>query len=78
MCKGTHTHTHINKGVEGPPSPLLLGTRRHHWTAHFCAEVSDGTIQHIDLVEEIHSCKREGEQLNTEWLAPTQESSPLT
>lgn len=33
----------------------LLWTGRHDRTAVLCAEICDGTVQHVDLVEEIHS-----------------------
>lgn len=33
----------------------LLWTGRHDRTAVLCAEICDGPIQHVDLVEEIHS-----------------------
>lgn len=33
----------------------LLWTGRHDRTAFLCAKICDGAIQHVDLVEEIHS-----------------------
>lgn len=41
-----------------PKDRNLLRTSRHDWTAFLCAKVCDGPIQHVDLVEEIHSWKR--------------------
>lgn len=33
----------------------LLWPGRHDRTAVLCAEICDGAVQHVDLVEEIHS-----------------------
>lgn len=35
----------------------LLRTSRHDWTAFLSAKICDGAIQHVDLVEEVHSWK---------------------
>lgn len=34
---------------------LLLWASRHHGAALLCAEVCDGSIKHVDLVEEVDS-----------------------
>lgn len=36
---------------------ILLRASRHHGTTLLCAEVRNGSIKHIDLVEEVNSCK---------------------
>lgn len=41
------------------PVILVLGPRRHDGTALLCAELGDGAVQHVDLIEEVDSCKRE-------------------
>lgn len=37
------------------PVILILGASRHDWAALLCAEICDGPIKHVNLVEEIHS-----------------------
>lgn len=36
---------------------ILLWASRHHRATLLCAEVRDGSIKHIDLVEEVDGCK---------------------
>ena len=41
-------------GVAVGPVVLVLGPRRHDWTPLLRAELCDGAVEHIDLVEEVH------------------------
>lgn len=36
---------------------VLLWSCRHNWTAFSCTVLCDGTVKHVDLIEEIHSYK---------------------
>ena len=49
-------HKSMNEEVVGLLWVIyLLGPCRHERTAVLSAKVSDGSIQHVDLVEEVHS-----------------------
>lgn len=39
------------------PVVLVLGPRRHYGAALLGTELCDGPVQHVDLIEEIHSWK---------------------
>lgn len=45
----------------------LLRTSRHYWTAFLSAKICDGAIQHVDLVEEIHSWKNAKKRKLLKW-----------
>lgn len=44
---------------------LLLGASRHHGAALLRAEVRDGSIEHVDLVEEVDSWKAQKPPIST-------------
>jgi len=44
---------------------ILLWASRHHGAALLCAEVRNGSIKHINLVEEVNSCKAFKPSINT-------------
>ena len=48
---------HAKMSIEGwfYEATNLLRAGRHDWTAFLCAKICDGAVQHVDLVEEIHS-----------------------
>lgn len=49
-------HYDIGRKASKSTHPHLLRPSRHDRTALFSAEVCYGTIEHVDLVEEIYSC----------------------
>lgn len=44
-------------GVSVGPVVLILGPRRHHRARLLSAELRDGAVQHVDLVEKVHRCR---------------------
>lgn len=42
----------------------IPGSSRHHWAAGLSAELCDGTVQHVDLVEEVDRYKKKKKNTN--------------
>ena len=48
------TITHSVTSLTNQISHLIFGSGRHHGTGLLGAELGDGAVQHVDLVEEVH------------------------